>query len=67
VTAATYSRWFLARGFFYPEDGGDIFLRNVGSQKIHGATSQKTAFFRIVILHRNIRIILKWMKESGMI
>jgi hypothetical protein len=30
-TAATCSRWFLARGFFYPEDGGDTFLRNVGS------------------------------------
>jgi hypothetical protein len=29
-------------GFFYSEDGGDTFLRNVGS---HGATSQKTAFF----------------------
>jgi hypothetical protein len=27
---ATYSRWFPARGFFYMEDGGDTFLRNVG-------------------------------------
>jgi hypothetical protein len=32
---ATCSRWFLARGFFYPEDGGDTFLRNVGSHKIY--------------------------------
>jgi hypothetical protein len=31
VAAATCSRWFLARGFFYPVDGGDMFLRNVGS------------------------------------
>jgi hypothetical protein len=31
MTAATCSHWFLARGFFYPEDGGDTFLRNVGS------------------------------------
>jgi hypothetical protein len=23
--------------FFYPEDGGDIFLRNVGSHKIYTA------------------------------
>jgi hypothetical protein len=30
-------RWFLARGFFYPEDGGDKFLRNVGSHKIYTA------------------------------
>jgi hypothetical protein len=26
--------WFLARGFFYPEDGSNTFLRNVGSHKI---------------------------------
>jgi hypothetical protein len=36
-SAATCSRWFLARGFFYPEDGGDTFLRNVGSHKIYTA------------------------------
>jgi hypothetical protein len=29
------SRWFLSRGFCYPEDGGDMFLRNVGSHKIY--------------------------------
>jgi hypothetical protein len=32
--AATCSRWFLARGVFYPEDGSYSFLRNVGSHKI---------------------------------
>jgi hypothetical protein len=36
-SAATCSRWFLTRGFFYPEDGGDTFLRNVGSHKIYTA------------------------------
>jgi hypothetical protein len=41
---ATCLQWFLARRFFYPEDGGDMFLRNVSSQDLHGATSQKTAF-----------------------
>jgi hypothetical protein len=30
-SAATCSRWFFARGFYYPEDGGDTVLRNVGS------------------------------------
>jgi hypothetical protein len=30
-SAATCSRWFFARGFFYPEDGGDTILRNLGS------------------------------------
>jgi hypothetical protein len=34
-SATTCSRWFLARGFFRLEDGGDTFLRNVGSQKIY--------------------------------
>jgi hypothetical protein len=29
-SAATCSRWFTGRGFFYSEDGGDTFLRNVG-------------------------------------
>jgi hypothetical protein len=32
---ATCSRWFLARDFFYPEVGGDTFLRNVGSHNIY--------------------------------
>jgi hypothetical protein len=36
-SAATCSRWFLARVFFYPEDGGDTFLQNVGSYKIYTA------------------------------
>jgi hypothetical protein len=36
-SAATCSRWFLTRGFFYPEDEGDISLRNVGSHKIYTA------------------------------
>jgi hypothetical protein len=40
--AATCSRWFLARGFFYPEDGGDTFLGNVGSiHKIYTAPHPK--------------------------
>jgi hypothetical protein len=36
-TNVTCSRWFLAPGFIYPEDGGDTFLRNVGSHKIYTA------------------------------
>jgi hypothetical protein len=32
-SADTCSRWFLACGFFYPEDGGDTFHRNVGSRR----------------------------------
>jgi hypothetical protein len=36
-SAATCSRWFLACGFFYPEDGGITFLRNIGSNKIYMA------------------------------
>jgi hypothetical protein len=33
--------WFV--DCFHPEDGGDIFFRNVGSYKNH--TSQKTTLF----------------------
>jgi hypothetical protein len=36
-SAATCSRWFLAHELFYPEYGGDMFLRNVGSHKIYTA------------------------------
>jgi hypothetical protein len=36
-TAATCSRWFLSRGFFYPEDEGDAFFRNVGLHKTYTA------------------------------
>jgi hypothetical protein len=39
--AATCSSWFLVPGFFYPEDGGDTFLRNVGSYKIYTAPHPK--------------------------
>jgi hypothetical protein len=40
------SRWFLASGFFYPEDRGDTFLLEVGSHKIYIAPqSQKMTFF----------------------
>jgi hypothetical protein len=35
---AAYSLWFLAPGFFYPEDEGDTFLRNVGSHKYYTVT-----------------------------
>jgi hypothetical protein len=48
LALASCSRWFLARGFFYPKDGGDTFLRNVGPYKIYAATSQKTAFFIVI-------------------
>jgi hypothetical protein len=34
-SAAFCSRWFLACGILYPEDGGGTFLRNLGSQKIY--------------------------------
>jgi hypothetical protein len=45
VAAATCSRWFLARGFFYPEDGGDTFLRNVSSHKIYTAPHLRRRHF----------------------
>jgi hypothetical protein len=34
-SAATCSHWFLARGFLYPEDGDDTFIRNVGLHKTY--------------------------------
>jgi hypothetical protein len=46
VAAATCSSWFLALGFFYPEDGGNTFLRIVGS---HKATWRHIAEYGIFI------------------
>jgi hypothetical protein len=36
-SAANCSRWFLARGFFYPEDEGDTSFRKIGSHKLYTA------------------------------
>jgi hypothetical protein len=37
VSRLLATSWFLARGFFYPEDGGDTFLRSIGSHKMYTA------------------------------
>jgi hypothetical protein len=39
-----YSNFFLG-SLFGPEDGGDIFLRNVGISKIHVVTTHKNVPF----------------------
>jgi hypothetical protein len=44
-SAATCSRWFLARGLFYLEDEGDTFLRNVGSNKIYTVPNPRRRHF----------------------
>jgi hypothetical protein len=52
-SAATCSRSFLVRGFFYPEDGGDVPPKRRFTQDVHSTTSQKTAFF---IIKMNLKI-----------
>jgi hypothetical protein len=42
--AATCSTLFLACGFFYPEDGGNTFLRNVGLYKIYTVTHPRRLY-----------------------
>jgi hypothetical protein len=39
------SNIFLARVFFYNEDGSDTLLRNFGAYKIHTAHASTMAFF----------------------
>jgi hypothetical protein len=36
-SAATCSRWFVARRYLYPEDGDSTFLRNLGLHKMYTA------------------------------
>jgi hypothetical protein len=60
--------------FFYPEDGGDMFLRNVGWQRTNGAVSQKTELFIVtavrtsnptfVILKSKERLLLNGVSRS---
>jgi predicted RNA binding protein YcfA (HicA-like mRNA interferase family) len=47
-SASHCSRLFLARGYFYPEDGGDKFLRNVGSHKIYMAPQSASHLLTLV-------------------
>jgi hypothetical protein len=56
-TAATCSRWFAAREFFHPENGSDIFLRNVGSCKIYTATHPRR---QLQILQRKLCFAIEW-------
>jgi hypothetical protein len=53
--AALCSRWFLAHGLFYPEDGGDIFLKNVGAPKIYAAPHPRRRAFFILTAVKTLR------------
>jgi hypothetical protein len=55
----TCSRWFLFHGFFYPEDGGDTFLRNVGSYKIYTAPHPRGLHSSVVKLTLRKLLMLK--------
>jgi hypothetical protein len=39
------SRWFLIRGFLYPEDGGDTFIRNVVFTASHPRRQHSSYYF----------------------
>jgi hypothetical protein len=54
-SAATSSRWFLARGFLYPEDGGGTFLQNVGSHKIYKAPHPRRWHSSYLLCYNNIK------------
>jgi hypothetical protein len=43
-SAASCSHWFLARKIFYPEDGGETFLRNVGLHTIYTALHHRRRY-----------------------
>jgi hypothetical protein len=59
-------RWLLTHRFFYPEDGGDIFLRNVASHKNYGATCQKTAFCNTDVLCKALHPCALPITEQGL-
>jgi hypothetical protein len=53
---ATCSRWFVARGFFYPEDEGYTFLRNVYSHKIYTAPHPRKRHSSILTLFAHLHL-----------
>jgi hypothetical protein len=57
--ATNVSRWLQsACGFFYPEDGGYTFLRNVGSHKIYTAPNPRKRHSSQFFLFPIYRIVL---------
>jgi hypothetical protein len=65
-SAATCLCWFLACGFFYPEAGGHMFLRNVHSHKIYTAqhprrrhSSEHEIFTKIYIFEVLTAVVIK--------
>jgi hypothetical protein len=60
---ATSSGWFLARGFFYPEDGGDTFLQDVGSHKFYKASHPRRRHSSTILFSN----FLKWGETESTI
>jgi hypothetical protein len=53
-----------------PEDGGDIFLQNVGSHRLHGGISHKMATFINIFYIALFQICIRhnytvWLKEEN--
>jgi hypothetical protein len=62
--AADCSHWLLARGFFYPEDGGDTFLQNIGSHKIYNGPHSRRRHSSMFRLHKTTE---EYMKQVCML
>jgi hypothetical protein len=65
--AATCSRWFLTRGFFYHEDGGDTFLRNISSHKYYTKplpTKRHSSIMYKFIINIEIKLNVKCVAKS---
>jgi hypothetical protein len=55
-TSEESSASILARGFIYPEDGGDTFLRNVGLHKIYRAPLSRRQHSSGIFMATTVRI-----------
>jgi hypothetical protein len=66
-TATTCSRWFLAREFFYPEDGGDTFLLNVSSHKNYTAPHPRKRYSSnlYIIVIQIATLFIRQSKNGG--
>jgi hypothetical protein len=59
-SADTCSCWFFTRRYFYPEDGGDTLLRNVGSHKIYTAPHPWRRYASSVIMEIGKFVYYHW-------
>jgi hypothetical protein len=51
--------------FFYPEDGGEVFLRNVTFSEIDGVTPQRIELMTVFVLFDVVKVLRCKRRKNG--